>query len=119
MLKLKKEIYNKENLRNYGFILPIIFITFAILEKFSIFNLIRKLFSPKKESHTKPFVKTPLFSDIWVTGNIFFAIGISLFVCHIQQNWILIICMLLIYQNIKIKQHNLKNDTKINPVQIT
>ncbi len=92
MKKLKPNTFSKEN----GFIVPLTFLIFYILERISLFYWIRKigiyLAKSKKE---KPFVQTYIFPEIWVALNIFFAILVEKIAPSIKTNWLLI--LLLIY----------------------
>lgn len=74
-MRFKKELINQDN----GFLVQLAFIVFYILERISVFYWLRVLgtyIHQKRypDSNSKPFVKSYIFPEIWVVGNIIFAI---------------------------------------------
>lgn len=91
-MKPKKGICNTED----GFLVQMVFMLFYVLERCSVFYWIRILgtrIHEKMHPHSleKPFVKTYIFPEIWVAGNIALAIVAERFARVIVWKWLLII----------------------------
>lgn len=91
-MKPKKKICNTED----GFLVQLVFMVFYFLERCSVFYWIRILgtyLHEKKNPYSseKPFVKTYIFPEIWVAGNIVFAIIFERLARECSCKWLLIL----------------------------
>ena len=95
-MKPKKNICNRED----GFLVQFVFLLFYYLERCSVFYWIRIFGTYIHEklhpwSLKKPFVKTYIFPEIWVAGNILFAMIAERLAYVIDKKWFLVV--LIIY----------------------
>ena len=89
-MKLKKGAISVEN----GFLTQIIFYIFYYLERVSLFYWVRvwgiKSYQRKHPNSTeKPFVRQPIFPEIWLLGNVILAIVVERIAEYIKWDWLL------------------------------
>lgn len=89
MKKLKDNIINKDQ----GFILPLCFLVFYILERVSVFYWIRQCAKGyyKGKSIEKPLLLSCVFPEIWVVGNIILAVIIKEIINSPIDQWLIIL----------------------------
>lgn len=120
-MKIKKNVCNRDN----GFIVPCLTYLFAVLEKLSIFYFIRWIGNElderngNNEKDKKCLVRTGLFSEVWVLGNIILAIVAQNIIKYTRIKWLAIMFMfyaieriweMFVYQINVLFFHRLKND---------
>jgi hypothetical protein len=102
MMKIKQGVCNRKN----GFIVPCLTYLFTLFEKISIFYFIRSIGSKvdekkgNNETDNKCFVQMGVFSEIWVLGNIIWAIFAQNVIKYTGIKWFSIICMIYAIERI-------------------
>lgn len=85
-MKLKPNLINKED----GFIVQTLYVIFYILERVSLFYLVRN-FAKRISKSERPLVSTPLFPEMWAVSNTLLAVILVYLIPVINCRWLLIV----------------------------
>lgn len=85
-MKLKPNLINKED----GFIVQTLYVIFYILERVSLFYLVRNIAKRISKSE-RPLVSTPLFPEMWAVSNTLLAVILVYLIPVINCKWLLIL----------------------------
>ena len=85
-MKLKPNLINKED----GFIVQTLYVIFYILERVSLFNLVRNI-AKKISKSERPLVSTPMFPEVWAVSNTLLAVILVYLIPVINCKWLLIL----------------------------
>lgn len=85
-MKLKPNFINKED----GFIVQTLYVLFYILERVSLFYLVRNIAKRISKSE-RPLVSTPMFPEVWAVSNTLLAVILVYLIPVINCKWLLIV----------------------------
>lgn len=85
-MKLKPNFINKED----GFIVQTLYVLFYILERVSLFYLVRNIAKRISKSE-RPLVYTPMFPEVWAVSNTLLAVILVYLIPVINCKWLLIV----------------------------
>lgn len=85
-MKLKPNLINKED----GFIVQTLYVIFYILERVSLFYLVRNI-AKKISKSERPLVSTPMFPEVWAVSNTLLAVILVYLIPVINYKWLLIL----------------------------
>lgn len=85
-MKLKPNLINKED----GFIVQTLYVIFYILERVSLFYLVRNI-AKKISKSERPLVSTPMFPEVWAVSNTLLAVILVYLIPVINCKWLLIL----------------------------
>lgn len=85
-MKLKPNLINKED----GFIVQTLYVIFYILERVSLFYLVRNIAKRISKSE-RPLVSTPMFPELWAVSNTLLAVISVYLIPVINCKWLLIV----------------------------
>ena len=85
-MSFKKNLINCEN----GFIVQVMFVMFYILERISLFHLFRWTWC-QFSNESRPFVKKPVFPEIWTLSNLVAAFLLVYLIPMIEARWLLVV----------------------------
>ena len=85
-MKLKPNLINKED----GFIVQTLYVIFYILERVSLFYLVRNIAKRISKSE-RPLVSTPMFPELWAVSNTLLAVILVYLIPVINCKWLLIL----------------------------